>query len=56
MDIQDQKPKKNKAKKSQKSEDYAPPKKQKKTEEVEIEIPKHIFMLMTQTLKEKKSW
>ena len=54
MDIQNQKPKKNKTKKSQKSEDYAPPKKQKNTEEVEIEIPKHIFTVMTQKLKEKK--
>ena len=52
MDIQNQKPKKNKAKKSQKSREYAPPEKQKKREEVEI--PKHIFTVMTQKLKEKK--
>ena len=53
LDLEKQTTKKDKAKKSQKSEGCAPPKKQKNTEEVEIEIPKHIFTIMAQQLKEK---
>ena len=53
MDIQNQEGKKDKAKKSQKSQDYPPPKKQKMTEEeVKIEIDKHLLTLMAQKLQE----
>ena len=54
MDVEYRKPKKHQGKKSTKSEDHPPPKKQKKKEEVEIEIPKHLFTVMAQTLREKQ--
>ena len=49
MDIPNQKAKKV----TRKLEDYAPTKKQKKTEEPEIQIPKHLLTIITQKIKDK---
>ena len=49
MDIPNQKAKKV----TRKPEDYAPTKKQKKTEEPEIQIPKHLLMIIAQKIKDK---
>ena len=53
MPIQDQNTKKNEPKKIHKLQEYVPLEKKKKTDEIEIEIPKHIFTIMAQKLKEK---
>ena len=53
MPTEDQNTKKNEPKKIHKLQEYVPPEKKKKTDEIEIEIQKHIFTIMAQKLKEK---
>ena len=51
MGNENSKSKNNQPKKNHKSQEYVPPEKKKKTEEIELEIPKHIFMIMATKLK-----